>query len=196
MKKILGLMLLSACAFPAWADHDYDDRHLNGYELGFESPSSRHIEVMSSHSYDTSGSQSDIIGRAQVCVEKHVSNAPNASTGVLGIIGAKGQHSSSSDATEPVVESADSDSGKLQAHARAPYRHLLLSYEARSRLSVEAQDGHFRIVQTDLAYRQLDTGTDAQQDFSPIQRLAITGWDDALEALQEVSDRVASCIKG
>ncbi|MDB5988263.1 MAG: hypothetical protein JWR16_3316 [Nevskia sp.] len=195
MNKKLCVMLLLACSLPAWADHDEDDKHLNNYTLTFASPSSRRIDVMTSQIHEASGSAADIINRAQDCVARYVSNEPATSNGVLGI-GAKGRHSASSDATQPVLESADPDSGVLMAHSRAPYHHLLLSFEARSRLSVEAKDGRFKIVQNDLAYRQLDTGNDASQDFSPIQRLAVTGWDGALEALQEVSDNVAECVEG
>ena len=195
MKQKLCAALLLTCCLPAWADHDEDDKHLNGYELSFASPSSRRIDVMSSQLYEAAGTPAEIIGRAQNCVAKYVSNEPSSSSGVLGVFGAKGQHSSSSDPEQPALESADLDNGVLVAHSRAPYRHLLLSYEAKSRFSVEAKDGRFKIVQTELAYRQLDTGNDASQDFAPIQRLAITGWDDALEALQEVGNNVAECIQ-
>jgi hypothetical protein len=195
MHKKLLLLLLMTCVQPTWADHDADDKKLNDYQLEFASPTSRRIDVMTSRSFETGGTSAAIIERAQNCVTRYVSNTPNTSSGVLGIIGAKGQHSSSSDVEQPVLESADPQSGTLVAHSRAQYHHLLLAFEARSRFSVDAKDGRFRIVQTDLAYRQLDTGNDVAQDFSPIQRLAVTGWDDALEALQEVSDKVADCIQ-
>lgn len=194
MIRTFCVALLLACSLPAWAGHDEDDKHLNGYSLSFASPSSRRIEVMTSPLYEAAGTQAEIINRAQACVAKYVSNEPGVSNGVLGI-GAKGRHSSSADAEQPVLESADPDNGALLAHSRAQYRHLLLSFEARAKFSVAAQDGRFKIVQSDLAYRQLDTGNDASQDFSPIQRLAVTGWDGALEALQEVSDNVAECIE-
>lgn len=193
-KRLLSLLLMIS-AQPTWADHDADDKRLNNYQLEFASPTSRRIDVMTSQLFESHGTSAEIIGRAQSCVAKYVSNTPSTSTGVLGIIGAKGQHSSSSDIEQPVLESADPQNGTLVAHSRAQYHHLLLSFEVRSKFSIDAKDGRFKIVQSDLAYRQLDTGNDAVQDFSPIQRLAVTGWDDALEALQDVSDEVAECIQ-
>jgi len=195
MYRKFPLLLLMICAQPGWADHDADDKKLNDYQLEFASPTSRRIDVMTSRLLEARGTSAEIIGRAQACITKYVSNTPNTSNGVLGIIGAKGEHSSSSDIEQPVLESTDPQSGALVAHSRAQYRHLLLSFEARSRFSIDAKDDRFKIVQSDLAYRQLDTGTDTTQEFSPIQRLAVTGWNDALEALQEVSDEVAECIQ-
>lgn len=188
----LFCLLLLVFSTVARAEHDADERHLNGYELVFAGPDSRRIERMDGPVYRSSGSATDIAGRAHDCFIRYVSDKPNSPTSVSGVLGNQGEHSSSQDS--PVIEGDDPGKGMLFAHSRAPFRHFFLAYEARSRFELDAKDGSFRIVQSDLGYRQLDTGNGSYQDFTPIQRLALTGWDSALEALQEVSEQVAACI--
>lgn len=96
----------------------------------------RLITKMISPTYQAPGSARDIILRAQTCVAKHLSNNK-----VANIPGG------------PVIEVSQPENGFLVANSRVPYRSLVLvQMSVKSRFTIEAREGRFRITQTDLQY--------------------------------------------
>lgn len=84
----------------------------------------------------------------------------------------------------------DDGSGRLVAELRVEYRSFLTSYGVRSRLQVEAGDGRFSIIQSELG-RGESAGGDGEETYAPI---AENGGDKALDALIEAENRIVDCL--
>ncbi len=87
---------------------------------------------------------------------------------------------------------ADPAQGSLQGSLQVNYRARFASFTARSQLRMEAGNGYFQFVQTDLTETQ-DGGTDANAQGGPISQKA-SGWEKAVGALAQSEDKLVDCL--
>ena len=91
------------------------------------------------------------------------------------------------------VEAAEATSGQLVAISRTNYRALWSTYSVRSRLAIEAGDGHFRIVQSDLGVAQASSADAGDNDYALLQQQG-AGWDNAVSAVIAVEQELIDCV--
>ena len=112
--------------------------------------------------YSIPGSASQILGKAEQCAARQ----PVAITGV----------------------SVDPDNGRLLADSRANYRQKG-QRSVRARMAVEAGDGNFRVVFTELATSPADA-----LSFAPLVQRDAAAWEPALEAIIGVEQGLLDCM--
>lgn len=116
--------------------------------------------------YRLGGSTAQIVGKAEACV---------AAGAGLELV------------------SADAASGVVSARGAADYRQLWSVRSIRANLQVEASDGYFRIVQTDLVQAP-DRGADAAADaYAPVSQGA-GDWEGAVAAAIDLETRLVDCL--
>ncbi|HYC66672.1 MAG TPA: hypothetical protein VEA98_00510 [Brevundimonas sp.] len=97
----------------------------------------------------------------------------------------------------PVILSSDPASGVVVARNSLEYRDGLLPWRMRSRITIEARDGRFRIRHSAIE-RHDDQSFGAQvlgaSPWAPVGKWRGSGWQKAEAALQETSRSLAACI--
>ena len=146
-------------AMPAVAEDVVFQGHTVQVDAGREA---RPILRMSGTRYSIAWSTSQIVGRAEQCA----ASQPDAIT----------------------VESADVDTGQLVASARVEYRKKGRR-SARARMTVEAGEGNFRVVFTELASTPVDAIS-----YAPLIQQDGAGWESALEAIIGIEQPLLDCM--
>ena len=145
-------------AMPAQAD----DVAFGGRTLEVDSGrESRPILGMRGVKYSIPGSAMQIVGKAELCV--------------------------ASQANAISLVSVDAAGGRLLADSRAEYRQKGRR-SIRARVTVEAEEGQFRVVFTGLATAQADVAGHA-----PLMQGG-AGWERALEAVIGIEQPLIDCI--
>lgn len=91
------------------------------------------------------------------------------------------------------LESTDPANGKLSANGRFDYRQLWSTHSVRARLTIEADDGHFRLVQSELGHAQGSGAETPDAGYSPISQ-ENDDWREALAATIEAETRLVDCM--
>jgi len=146
-------------AMPAVAE----DVAFEGHALQVDvSREARPILRMSGTRYSIPGSATQILGKAEQCAARQ----PGAIT----------------------EASVDAEGGRLLADSRANYRQKG-QRSVRARMAVEAGDGNFRVVFTDLATSPADA-----VNYAPLVQQDAAGWESALEAVIGVEQGLLECM--
>lgn len=146
-------------AMPAVAE----DVAFEGHTLQVDgSREARPILRMSGTKYSIPGSATQIVGKAEQCAARQAGSI--------------------------TVESVLAESGQLLAGTRADYRQRG-QRSVRARMAVEASDGSFRVVFTDLATSPADAIS-----FAPLVQQDAAGWESALEAVIGVEQGLLDCM--
>lgn len=88
-----------------------------------------------------------------------------------------------------LIISRDSAAGVVVSRNAVTYRDGLLEWQMRSRLTLEARDGRFR-----LTHSSIERFNDQAGGWSPVGKWWGSGWQKAETALKDVSTAVARCI--
>ena len=157
------------------------------------------IVKMTSPVHQTQGSAAQIIQKAQGCVARHLSNdevttSGSSASGFLGAMAGQGHNVNNAVAGGSLIELSDPANGQLIASSRADYRFMLLSSSVRSRFVIEAKEGRFRIIQSNLESLQKNTGNMRNDGYRTMIRRKGTGWDKALAATTDAEKKVTDCI--
>ena len=112
--------------------------------------------------YSIPGSATQILGKAEQCAARQ----PGAITGA----------------------SVDPDNARLVADSRTNYRQKG-QRSVRAKLAVEAGDGNFRVVFTDLATSPADA-----TNYAPLVQQDAAGWENALVAIIGVEQGLLDCM--
>jgi len=112
--------------------------------------------------YSIPGSATQILGKAELCAARQ----PGAITGA----------------------SVDPENARLVAESRASYRQKG-QRNIKARMAVEAADGNFRVVFTELAASPADAVNDA-----PLVQQDAAGWETALVAIIGVEQGLLDCM--
>ena len=146
-------------AMPALAE----DVAFEGHTLEVDaSREARPILGMRGTRYSIPGSTSQIIGKAEYCVAQQ----PAAMT----------------------VQSVDATGGRLQAESRAEYRQKGRR-SARARMTIEAAEGNFRVV-----FSELTTSPADAVRYAPLIQQDGAGWESALEAVIGIEQPLLDCM--
>ncbi len=146
-------------AMPAVAE----DVAFEGHALQVDgSREARPILRMSGTRYSIPGSATQILGKAEQCAARQ----PGAIT----------------------EASVDAEGGRLLADSRANYRQKG-QRSVRARMAVEAGDGNFRVVFTDLATSPADA-----VNYAPLVQQDAAGWESALEVVIGVEQGLLECM--
>lgn len=198
MKK---LVLLSAIAMASMAA-SAQEVDFNGHTLEIHNDRNvPRIVTMTSPVHQLDGSPEQIIQKAQGCVARNVVNdevatSGSSASGFFGALAGEGHNVNSSVAGGTLIEIVDPANGLLVANSRADYRFMMLGHSVRNRLTVEARDGRFRFVHSNIESLQKNTGNMRNDGYSQIIQRRGTGWDKALEAVIAVEDKVVACMTG
>ncbi|MDB5988261.1 MAG: hypothetical protein JWR16_3314 [Nevskia sp.] len=162
---------------------------LNGYQL-VVSANTRVISEMKGPMLASHGSASELVAKAQYCVPRILDTSARTQTSLDALV-ADLPPDVQVDGGDPeaLIESVDRDQGQLVANNRSPFSHASVSYVARSKLAVKAQEGEFRIIQSNLRF-----GNSTTVNVFPSVVFGSDGWDDALTALQRSGNKLAACI--
>lgn len=169
-----------------------------GYSVEITEGGVHAVDTMTSQIYETPGLPADIIAKAQRCSARNMSNDTVATSGgsgtfLTGIAGA-GRNVNGSVAGGELIELVDPANGLLVANSRVDYTNALIGFSAKSRVSIEAKEGRFRIVQTDIRYLQKGTGSMPNDGYGKLIKTWGTGWEKAVTALAAAGDKVAACM--
>ena len=102
--------------------------------------------------------------------------------------------------TENLFSYAGED--KLVANARIEYTYLLLRRSVQSKYIFEAKEGRFRISETDIGYKIVETtGTlawgssvNSKSGHMPVVKVWGTGYEEVEAQLQAVNAKIADCV--
>lgn len=120
--------------------------------------------------YGIPGTPAQVVGRAQACLSRADSGA--------GVI------------------SVDPGGGRLVAIGRVPYRQQALGGVVRGRLTLEARDGGFGVVVSDLAIASDAAADPMDLVFLPLVQDRDAAWEPALAALIGVEEALVRCMFG
>lgn len=92
----------------------------------------------------------------------------------------------------------------IVANSQIEYSHRMLRRSVKSKITFEARENRFRLTHTEIAGKILDTtgglgfgaSVDDGSSHSVIYKNFGTGWQEARNQLQNLSDRVTACIIG
>jgi hypothetical protein len=124
-----------------------------------------YLTSVASEVYQTTGTQREIATRASTCISQHLSG---------GTVDAQ------------LIISSDLDGGTIVAR-NAIDQGGLMRWQLRSRFTVEARDGRFRIEQT--ALERFNQGR-----WGPIGKWTGSQWRSAEVAFKASADAVARCV--
>ena len=146
-------------AMPALAE----DVAFEGHTLQVDgSREARPILRMSGTKYSVPGSATQILGKAEQCVARQVGAITGASVDAEGV--------------------------RLLADSRANFRQKG-QRSVKAKLAVEAGDGNFRVVFTDLATSPADA-----TNYAPLVQQDAAGWENALVAIIGVEQGLLDCM--
>lgn len=160
---------------------------LAGYQISYEGDSDK-ITELTGAVVEAAGSPAEIIGRAQFCASRFLSTGGASQGTALEILGGNFK-SVAKDATA-LIELVDKENGLLVANTAAAYTSGILSNTARAKLTLQAKEGRFRIIQSDLATAQANGNSNSR----PIVAVWGTGWEPAAKALIDKADKLTDCI--
>lgn len=172
---LLGITLaLSAAPLACLAE----DIQFEGHTVEIDTVKGpRVITKMTSTAYQTTGTARDIILRSQTCIAQHLSN------------------SKAGDVTGgEVIEISQPENGFIAANNRVNYRQLILPMSVESKFVIEAKDGRFRVVQSNLQALTNGEGVNRDTKYSKIFQHKLTGWEKALLAALDAEKKVVDCI--
>lgn len=135
--------------------------------VGLCTPASanEYLTSVASEVYQTTGTAREIATRANTCISQHLTP---------GSVDAQ------------LIVSSDLDGGTIVAR-NAIEQGGLMRWQLRSRFTLEARDGRFRIEQT--ALERFNQGR-----WGPIGRWAGSQWRNAEDAFRASADAVARCV--
>ena len=196
MKKIIFLSAIAMFSASAHAQ----EASFNSHTLDIHNERNvPRIISMTSPVYQTEGSAEQIIQKAQGCVVRNVVNdevatSGSSASGYFGAIAGQGHNVNSSVAGGSLIELSDPANGLLIANSRADFKFMMIGHSVRSRLTVEAKEGRFRFVHSNIESLQKNTGYMRNDGYSQIIQRKGTGWDKALEAVSGVEEKIVSCM--
>lgn len=180
------LILIAAALVPLAAIAERKTE-LDGYSLSYEGDGNRILEIVSPVR-EIPGTPSEITAKAQACATRSISNSGTSTPTVLEALG--GGFKTASKEPVALIELVDKESGLLVVNSVASYTSGMLSSNARAKVTVQAKDGRFRIVQSDLA----TTRSDGKGDYSPVVSVWGTGWEPALKSLIARTEKLSECM--
>ena len=130
-----------------------------------------YLTVVTSEVYQTEGTPKEIATRANSCI------AQNLSTGT---------------SDEPLIISTDLEAGVIVARNSTEYGSLP-RWKIRSRFTLEARDGRFRIEQTNLERFNTNVLTGADS-WGSIGKWTGSGWKKVEEVFAASAAKVAQCV--
>lgn len=169
------------------------DGSLNGYDIQ-QADDSTVIDSMTSPVYEVELERAEIIVQAETCANRHLSVGSVATSGGSEPLFDYGSESGTVQGGS-VVQQVSPEQGVLAVRGRTDYRHAMIGHSAESTMLVEAKDGRFRIVHSNIRSLQKSTGSARQDGFNEVHQRWGTGWDNTLTALQDMSAEVSECIQ-
>jgi len=127
-----------------------------------------YLTVVRSDPIETSGTASEIAARGEVCMAQQLGS------------GREGGE---------LIVSRDLAAGVVVSRNAQRYRDGLLEWQVRSRLTIEARDGRFR-----LTHEAIERFNDQAGGWSPVGKWWGSGWQKAEDALKGASAGVAACV--
>lgn len=124
-----------------------------------------YLTEITSEVYQAEGTTKEIAQRANTCISQHL--APGTTDAQL-------------------IVSSDLDNGVIVARNAAQYPDGLSNWEIRSTFTLEAREGRFRIVQTNLER--------FNRNWGPIGKWSGSGWKKAEQAFIRPANEVAGCV--
>ena len=91
------------------------------------------------------------------------------------------------------LDPVDPDSSTLSAQGRRDYRQFWSTHSVRTRLTLEASDGHFRIVQSALGQAQGNSAETPDDAYLPISQQG-GDWQNAITAAIAMATGLADCM--
>lgn len=88
-----------------------------------------------------------------------------------------------------LIISRDLASGVIVSRSAVTYPDGMLEWQMRSRLTLEARDGRFR-----LTHRSIERFNEQAGGWSPVGKWLGSGWRKAEDALKATSAGIAACI--
>lgn len=161
-----------------------------------------YLDLVESTVYNDSGAtQKDIATRGRNCFVQLLNNdavniADNASsTGILsGLSAGGGGSNSSSIGGSELIISEDLDGGLVVANSRIDFTSRLIAHNLKSKVTLMAKDGRFKIKHTDIAQVQKNTGYTHNDGYNKIIKQWGTGWEKAQKVLEGKTTELADCI--
>ena len=196
MKKIMFFAIMAILSMPSYAQ----DVSFNNHTLDIHNDRNvPKIMKMTSAVFQIEGTVEEIIQKAHGCIARNVVNesvatSGSSASGYFGAIAGQGHNVNSSIAGGSLIELSDPANGLLIANSRADYKFMLLGNSVRNRITVEAKEGRFRFVHSNIESVQKNTGSMRNDGYSQIIQRRGTGWDKALEAVAGVEASVVSCM--
>jgi hypothetical protein len=129
-----------------------------------------YLTLVQSPVYETPGAPPEIARRGETCMARLLASGR-----------AGGQ----------VIVSSDPHGGAVVATNAMEYRDGLLMWQMRSRVTLQARDGRFRIEHTSIERFNEQAG-----GWTPVGKWWGSGWVKAEDALKAVSASIAACVTG
>lgn len=129
-----------------------------------------YLTTVQSEVIEAHGSPAEIAARGEACMAQYLGS---------GVQGGE------------LIVSRDPAAGVVVSRNSVSYRDGLLEWQMRSRLTLEAREGRFRLTHTGI-----ERFNDQGGGWSAVGKWWGSGWQKAETALKDVSAAVADCITG
>lgn len=171
----------------------------HNFEMTLTGSRNDRISAMVSEPVKAEGTASEIIVRAQACVAKNVRNesieiSGSNSASFLGSLASQTSDHRQRIEAGPMIELAQPESGLLIANSRSDYTAMMMGYNVRTKLTIEAKDGRFRITAGDLQSLAKSAGTASNKGYREIIKQWGMGWEPAITAVKNTTDKITACI--
>lgn len=129
-----------------------------------------YLTSVRSEPIEAAGTAAEIAARAETCIAQQLGS---------GAVGGD------------LIVSRDVAGGVIVARNAVDYMDGMMNWRLRSRLTLEARDGRFRIEHTSI-----ERFNDQAGGWAPVGKWWGSGWGKAEQALKDVSQGVAACVQG
>jgi hypothetical protein len=157
------------------------------------------LDEIVSGPFDVAGTPAEIATKGRNCMVKILKNDAvtvrdsSRSTVALGALLDKGD--SNSITGGDVITVFDASAGLVAANSRHAVPGMLSVEYLRSTVTLEAREGRFRIVQTNIARASSDTGALENSGFQPVYIQAMSGHKKVAASLEQLAAKVAACVQ-
>lgn len=157
------------------------------------------LDEIVSGPFEVAGTPAEIATKGRNCMVKILKNDAvtvrdsSRSAAALGAVIDKGD--SNSITGGDVITVFDAPAGIVVANSRHAVPGMLTVDYLRSTFTLEAREGRFRIVQTNIARASSDTGALENSGFQPVYIQAMSGHKKVAANLEQLAAKVAACVQ-
>lgn len=138
----------------------------------------------------------ELASTARRCMLSKLTNSEVVTRGSTQFLGAGGPKAQSVVGGGELIQVFDEAEGLVVANQSRDYRWLALNQNVRSRMTLEAREGRFRIVHSAIESVSRSTGSTTNRGYAKVSTRRGAGGKPAIRELETATELVAQCVLG